>query len=270
MPLSKQEKLALIMTSAGSMRNAAALIGITHQKLGRWLREGEQGGVSQIPDHPAISAAIDNAFDIHKDITRDQARIDGTPFFAKAPVYVERRLLRKTDSEGNRILGDRVISGPTEFIRQDMRDAWITDVVKSQKFYKVNVRSLVNLQVYFGDRAIEEINWKRRRNITAKRLASIMIKQFLEREKSERGRIINAQIPFALYTQSESTMPGSEPWRVVAGVEDLLARKHSPAASEPGTKFADEYLLQLIPESYVPAPRKQRRGTPVRKGRRIK
>ena len=84
--LSKQEKLALIMTSAGSMRNAASLIGITHQKLGRWLREGEQGGVSHIPDDPAIDYAINVAFSIHKDIARDQALSDGVPFNAKAPV----------------------------------------------------------------------------------------------------------------------------------------------------------------------------------------
>lgn len=246
------------------MRNAGALIGVSHQKIGRWLREGEQGGVSHIPDDPATTAAIDLAFEIHKDLAREQAKRDGVPFNAKAPVYVERKYLHKRDEKtGEPILGDRVISGNTEFIRQELRDEWIAGAVKSKRFYKVNVRSRVNLQAYFGDRAIEEIKSGRKRNTTPKRLANIMLKSFMEREKSEKGRIVNAQIPFSFFTQSENTMPGAEPWRVVAGVEEKLAQKHSPAATGPGTRFAYEYLLQLIPANYVPAPARTRK--PARK-----
>lgn len=238
--LTLQEELALIMTSAGSMRNAAALVGVTHQKMGRWLREGEPSGVKEIPNDSATRAAIHLAFKIHSQISREQGLVDQTPFFPNVPVYTERKLLKTG------LIGDRVISGNAEFIRQSLRERWVAETVKSKRFYKVNIRSKINLKQYAQRIADEELASGRRYGITRRRLAKAIFDNFNDEHKIE-----DSITPFPLFTKSENTMPGTEPRRVVKGVEMQLAQKHSPATGDKGTRFAYEYLTQLIPANYV-------------------
>ena len=117
-----QEKLALILTSAGSQRVIANMTGASHQQIGRWLREGEEYRIDIHGNHPTnkngtikrygqipdwAANAIDTAFNIHVDISREQAHIDRVPFNATMPVYVERKPLKTG------FIGDRVISGNT-------------------------------------------------------------------------------------------------------------------------------------------------------------
>lgn len=263
--LTLQEKLALVMTSAGSMRNAAALVGVSHQKIGRWLREGElrpedqDGNIpldrhgeharfGQIPDDSATIAAINQAFEIHRQVAREQARHDKVPFNAVVPVYVERRPLRTG------FLGDRVISGNTEFIRQDMRMIWVRGMAASERFYKVNVRSIVDLKMYFDIAAGREIQSGDRQRYSRKVLAGHMMQAWVNKERREGGRIIDKAAPFPLYTRSENTMPGTDPYLAARGVEKMLQEKHSTAVGPKGTHFASEFLLQLIPADYVKSP----------------
>lgn len=274
MSLSLQEKLALVMTSAGSMRNAAALVGVTHQKLGRWLREGEAGGVREIPDDPATVGAINQAYAIHSEVTREQARHDHVPFNRAAPVYTERKPLRTG------LMGDRVISGNTEHIRGDLRQQWIRDMTATQKFYKVNVRSIVDLKMYFDIQAGKEIESGVRTRYTRKVLAGHMLQAFVNKERRERNRIIDKTMPMPLYTTSENTMPGADPYIVARGVEKMLNQKHSAAVGPKGTHFASEYLLQLIPADYVksttgfggraPTPRASRKAARAKAKRKRK
>ena len=69
--LTQQDKLALALTSAGSMRSLAKQLGITHQKVGRWLREGEPGGIKAIP--AAASQAIGKVFTHHVKLAKEVA-----------------------------------------------------------------------------------------------------------------------------------------------------------------------------------------------------
>jgi len=259
--LTSQEKLALLMTSAGSQRNAAALVGVTHQKLGRWLREGEAGGVKSIPDDAATRAAIDNAFAMHVEVSKEQARRDGVPFLASAPVYMERRYLSRPDPRtGRPVLGDRVFAEHTQFISQKLRRQWTESVVRSERFYKVNVRSTVDLRSYRGFSPETGIVDKRKRE-RQRHNAQRDLKHFLDVESRKRGRIVDKTEPFPLYTRSLPTVPGYKATDIANALESLLNEKHAPAASGPGTAFASEYLLQLFPADYAQALRRQ--GYPV-------
>lgn len=247
MALTLQEKLALALTSAGSQRALARQLGVTHQKVGRWLREGEEGGVQAIPRDFFVIAAIDEIYRDHVAVTRAQAKRQDVPFNARAPVYVERKYLSKTGKKGERILGDRVISGNTEFIRQELRAEWLAGAVESKRFYKVNVRSRINLKRYSERIAAEEIASGRRRGVSQRKLAGILLENFVAKERYDKHRIVDKTEPFNLYTPSLDMRPGTDPRNVIFGVEEILSEKHEPATGDPGTHLASEYLLQLLP-----------------------
>ena len=283
------------------MRALARELGVSHQKVGRWLREGEPQSIDAHGNIPTnkdgtpklygripedIDAQLNWVFNRHREVTKQQAIADGVPYNATVPVYTERRYLenKKTISKwfksrkalvaellakygpdwqadhqiewsevhGYRIrkVGDRVISGPTEFIRSDMRQKWVRGMVASQAFYKVNVRSIIDLKHYFDKVADDEIQSGRRRGISKRKIAYEISQAWMNKEKREHKRIIDRAEPFPLYTQSYDARPGSDPWQVAQGVEELLQEKHSPATGFHGTAFADEYLLQLLPANY--------------------
>ena len=136
MPLSSQDKLALALTSAGSMRNLAKLVGVTHQKIGRWLREGEPNGAKKIPAE--ATAAINVAFAFHKDITRQQAKKDRIPYNPHAPVFFERPTLR------NGKPGERLAAENTSYIKRELRDQIFTALHQTAQVININVRSIIN------------------------------------------------------------------------------------------------------------------------------
>lgn len=256
-----QEKLALIMTSAGSQRNAAALVGVSHQRIGRWLKEGEDGGVREIP--PEAAPLIDEAFRIHVSVAREQAKRDGVPFLSDAPVYVERKYLSRPDPRTREpVLGDRVFSGNTSYIRQSLRREWVEAAVRSQRFYKVNVRSTIDLRSYRGfnpeTQSVNKAQRKRVRDNAKRDLA-----HFLDLESRKRGRIVDATEPFPLYTRSLPAVPGYKARDIANELEKLLSEKHAPAATGKGTAFASEYLLQLFPADYAAALRRQGHHVPL-------
>lgn len=309
----RQQKLALALTSAGSQRALARQLGVSHQQVGRWLREGEHISIDAHGNIPTnkngtpklfglipewIDEHLDWAFSLHKEITREQAYADSFPYNATAPIYLERRYLSSGASEwynskraaitharryhgetwkkthalefiegvGYRVrkLGDRVISGATEFIRDDLRQKWVRGMVASEAFYKINIRSIVDLKHYFERAATDEIESGRRSNITKKRLTYEISQAWINKEYRERGRIIDRAMPFPIYTMSEDARPGNDPWQTAAAIEEMLQYKHSTATGFPGTHFADEYLLQLLPANYV---HPDNRSKPARKGR---
>lgn len=317
----RQQKLALAMTSAGSQRALARQLGVSHQQVGRWLREGDplhidadgsmpmnkNGTLKRFGGAPDwIADQLDYVFDIHREITKEQAKVDRVPYNATVPVYTERRYLSGGASQwiksrkallkhlvenygkdwqkdhqiefaegiGYRIrkVGDRVISGPTEFIREDQRKKWVAGMVASEAFYKVNVRSIIDLKHYFDRVATDELESGRRRGISKKKLSYEISQAWINKERREKAKIIDRAEPFPMYTMSQDARPGSDPFLIAQNVEDMLQQKHSPATSFPGTHFADEYLLQLLPANYVrPSRRKTLRtsaATSKRKGKR--
>ena len=241
----------MALTSAGSMRELARQLGVTHQRVGRWLREGEAGGVKSIPE--AAQDAIDTVFVQHARYVAARAKEFGIPFNKSFPVMMERKPL----ATGK--MGDRVFVENTQFIRRRVRESVFQGAVNSQKFYTGAVRSIVNLRSYFRGRAVEEIRRQKRRDITPAELARMMERSFVAKERREKGRVIDAAQPFPLYTGREGLRIQRGDPLAVQGIEKQLREKHSPATSQPDTVAADQYLFQLIPSNYVEAPQAKRR-----------
>lgn len=239
MPLSLQDKLALAMTSAGSMRNLAALVGITHQKLGRWLREE-----SPIPRE--ATKAINLAFKIHADISKEQARADGLPYDPLAPTLIQRPTL-KDGTPGERVFIDR-----TQYINPDLRDQIIGTAQQSRRFLQVSIRSNINLYSYIGTKAppgasmVQMLNRIDRDSLAA---------PFQAREEAQPG----SNLPAPLFTKYENISPGTEVRRSRTGWNKKLS-KHSRHVGEKGTALADQILLQLTPtRNATPTPTPPRR-----------
>jgi len=226
MPLSLQDKLALAMTSAGSMRNLAALVGVTHQKLGRWLRED-----SPIPREATRS--INLAFKIHSEIAQAQARVDGLPYNGLAPVLIQRPTL-KDGTPGERVFIDR-----TQYIAPQLRDDIISTAQQTRRFLQVSIRSNINLYSYIGTKAppgasmVSMLNRIDRDSLAA---------PFAAREQAQPG----SNLPAPLFTKYENISPGTETRRSRAGWSKKL-RKHEKHVGEKGTALADQILLQLTP-----------------------
>lgn len=251
MRLRLQDKLALALTSYGSMSALARDIGVSRSTVKRWLNEGrvnedessdragEPIGVRQIPDYAA--PLIDTVFAIHTDIAREQARIDKLPFNKAAPVFVERKQLRTGQK------GDRAIAENTEFIRSDLRVETIKQAAKAGVYLQASVRSRVDLKRYFKERAIEKIK-ERGWRMKPSELARSMLDAFITKEAREKNRIVEKGEPFAMFTQYENISPmRGDHLQAALGVEDKLRRKHEPAATGNNTALADAYLFQLMP-----------------------
>ena len=237
MALSSQDKLALALTSAGSMRNLAKLVGVSHQKIGRWLREGEPTGAKKIPAE--ATDAINVAFAFHKDVTKQQAKIDRFPYNPQAPVFAERPTLR------NGKPGERLAVNNTEYIKPQLRDKIFEDLQKTKQIQGISVRSQINLRSYLKAKPTDN--------------ASEVSRKFKIRSpKDERGRLTL----LGSFKKREETSPGTGfiapinitavDFRPQADIElsinniNTLLKKHSPHA----TVFADQFLIQTLPGQY--------------------
>ena len=271
--LSLQDKLALALTSAGSQRKLAALVGVSHQKIGRWLREGvpatidpetgyliKSAGVKSIPKEAA--PLIDTAFRIHISVTKDQAKADGIPFNSNFPAFAERKLLK------TRQKGDRVVIENTEFINPDLRAKVIEGAQQSKKYLQVSVRSKVNLVKYFQRGAADEIKQYDRKYETVKGLGKKILDSFLARQ----NKILPTDQIQPIYTKYENISKDSRAG-AVRGVAKKLRAKHESSA----VSLADEILFQVDnrrqtnvrakPASKAKASAKTK-GTPVKSRKR--
>jgi hypothetical protein len=235
--LTAQDKLALAMTSAGSMRNLAAVIGVTHQKIGRWLREGQPGGVKSIPSDAGTKSAINLVFQIHKDLARQQARADNLPFNAAAPVFMERKPLRTGQK------GDRVFAEHTQFLRHELRNSVVYGAHQSKQFIHVSARSTIDLYQYARSQAVIEIA-KGGSPFSVKKLAGFIADAI----EGKRKRLISEIQPHPLFTQYTAIYPGSDGRNAVRELNYKLREKHEPATTEKGTVLADQLLFQLVPQ----------------------
>lgn len=233
--LSSQEKLALIMTAVGSQRKLAEFMGISHQKLGRWLKEGQEGGVKSIPDDPFTREGIDAIFNAYKDVAKKRAKELNVPFNSSVPVYYDRPYLARPDKRtGEFIRGDRVIVRNAMHIDRDLRAKVLTHVHDTDKYLAVSVQSVVNLHAY-SNRSEQEHQNKRRSDVQKmyRREFRAMLKEGITRR--------------AIFTKLEDIRGFTDTWRVIENVDRKLRQKHEPATGDAGTKLADSYLFQLKP-----------------------
>lgn len=308
MRLSLQEKIALIYTSAGSQRNVAALIGVSHQKIGRVLRTGQEGGylpTSRVLTDPGLIAAVENAFEIHKDITKGQARADQLPYVADVPIF-SARMLHK---DGQR--GDRVEAEHLHWLPDKLRDAWIAGIHASKKYAVISAGSVISMMDY--NRAAQSLaKGKYRDDVKLSHATTFMISTILAafdqtgneaildtlppRFRTKEGlrsmgspdiaRIFlslqRLQLPVILgrvQTPYVSISEGSRVDDTIANINARLNEKHAGAVGEPGTRLADRILLQVDTRNGKDAkfrsantraskPRKARRNQKGNKSRR--
>lgn len=238
MPLSSQDKLALALTSAGSMRNLAKLVGVSHQKIGRWLREGQPDGAKKIPAD--ATAAINVAFAFHKDVTKQQAKLDRFPYNPQAPVFVERPTLR------NGKPGERLVANNTQYIKPELRDQVFEDLQKTKQIQGISVRSQINLKSYLKAKPTDNANALRRKfkyqGEKDNQGRTTLMASFERREAQSPGSGFVAPI----YTRMSDFTPRAKPIDSVRDVNSKLQEKHSPHA----TVFADQFLIQTLPGQY--------------------
>lgn len=243
MRLTRQDKLALALTSFGSVRALADAVGVSRSTMSRWLREGQDNGVREVPAY--AGDAIQTAFEIHRDITREQARIDRIPFNTRAPVYTERKTLKTTGKKG-----DRAVADHTQYIRPDLRVDTMVGATRSGKYLQASVRSTIDLKRYFKQKALELAQSRGWRTdvLRTNDLARSMLSSFITKEKREHNRIIDKSEPFPLYTQYENiSSQRKDAVEAAFGIEDKLRKKHEPAVGGKNTALAEAFLFQLMP-----------------------
>jgi hypothetical protein len=260
--LTLAEKLALIYTSAGSQRAVAALVGISHQKVGRILRTGYEGGflpTSRALSDPGLIAAVNQGLAIHSDIARSQARVHGLPFTSALPVFYERKPITVTDpvqvgtyvdketgeikpkikyvprldSKGRIVTypGDRVAALHTHWLSNRVRNSWFAFIQAAGKFYNASIGSVVNLVTYTKRADKENIGFRDDGKTRDKDSITNKIQQ----------NVVQGMI-FTKYTAFERGLPISG---ILADMYGKLNQKHSPAVGDPGTALATQILLQV-------------------------
>jgi len=258
--LSARDQLALIMTGATSLRAAARELGVSHQKLGRWLREGEPGGVKAIPKDTFTRAAIAAAYSEHADRAREHARALGAPLPPGLPaVMIERRELQ--DAEGRPYKSDRLRIQGAQYLGDDLRRRLIEGAQRSGRYAAVSVRSVVSIIDYFRAKLLAQQAAGQLRNYTPARVekeARKIARDFARQRTAQDGEFVRANM--AMFTQSEPLRPGADPELAASSVAEKLRAKHEPAThgeagALPGTVLGDLISLQLMP---APTAREQR------------
>ena len=247
-PLSSQAKLALAITSAGSQRNLAKLLGVTHQKVGRWLREGEPGGIKQIPRE--ATDIINQAFRFHKDVTKAQAKVDRLPYDPQLPIYATRPTLRSGKP------GERVLITPTEFIRPDTRNAVFESLQKSKQINAISVGSIVDIRSYLGLRAdatdaqvLRAFTIRGARDSGGRKTLMQGFKDQIARTNKKRkskGLKAGTLTQMGVYTTMTNFQPNADIGLSLRDINTKIRQKHEPHSAAP----ADQYLVQTLPGQY--------------------
>jgi hypothetical protein len=212
--LTNQEKLALAITSYGSQRALARALGVTHQKVGRWLKEGLPGGVKTIPE--PFSDPIDRVFANHVGAAAAQARADRIPFDPNLPVYFKRGDPLRNGDESKIFFAQN-----TEYIRSETRRQILRSVIATKQILKASVGSKIDVL----------------RAVSQSGLASM-------REKYDQrvGRLKSPEI-VPVFTKSIDVRGGAV--KMVDEIEKYLREKHAPSARDVGTEFL--FQLKTVP-----------------------
>ena len=255
--LTLQDKLALAYTSAGSMRKLAAALGVTHQKVGRWLREGDPGGAKSIP--PDAAKAIGKVFATHVATTKQTAKEQGLPFRAALPIYVERKPMQTGE------LGDRVFSEHTQFLKRATLDRVVKQAHKSKRYAHVSARSVVDIQSYARREARAQLERRRKEGRTSALTPTELARSIAAKFET---KLSSTPTLKPIFTQYTPIFPGSDLPSALDEFDAKLRTKHEPATGASGTRLADQLLFQLMPRPATRATQtKPRRARAARKNR---
>lgn len=242
-----QEKLALAMTSAKSMRALASEMGISHQKLGRWLREGESGGVKKIPDNVFIQAGINALFSEHKERVREANKAFALPNTSKMPIYMDRKFLDKPTPDGEYILSDRVVARNTQYIREDLRRDVIVAASETDRYIGATIQSTLDIIIYATRIVDAEIKQGKR----SKRYRAKAIKSIAASIVHSSPELMQEKELRQFFTRTEA-LAVADPQKAASAIEKLLREKHESAIGAPGTVLAKAFVFQLSAKPLTP------------------
>lgn len=276
MALSLQDQVALIYTSQGSQRAVARLLGISHQKVGRILKAGQEGGYR--PDapslrDPALQSTVARGFETHREIARRKARADGLPFNAQLPIYYARLprpvtqervdprtgeitrvpVLDPATGKPRTVPGDRVAAQNIHWLSDKVRAQWLGKTAATGKFAAASVGSMVNLAVY------------KKKGEAAQRGKGPRTEKAKASRRSIVQKIEGGQMLSPMYSKPiPLDFPAA---RINREVDKVLREKHGPATGPelPGTQLADRILLQVDTRN---APRRPAKKTGARQARK--
>lgn len=262
MKLSLRDKIALIYTSAGSLSNVGSLVGVSASKISKLLREEWQGGYSDsssIRNDKELAKAVNVAFNIHKNVLRQQAKIDDLPFSKDIPIFSARMVFRKGENKG--VPGDRVEAPHTHWISNKLRDAWLKEIYKTKKYANVSIGSIVDLRT---DQIISGKSEERRKRMAVSIAQKLLtqnryklsikqlkkIKQYLEDENyfailktvisydlvKTSGLIQTKYVPFSGQLSQANTLKE---------INLHLKEKHEPAITSKNNVLATRILFQV-------------------------
>lgn len=225
-------------------------MGITHQKLDRWLREGEaalidpstgdtlrKAGIKQIPDDLFTQQAINEIYNAHKARAKRQAKIDDIPFDENFPVFQ----FKKPREDGRP--SDRTFVIGTEYLDKITRNDVIKGLARSKKYYELVGRSIINLSQYNRQAEKRFKGWPPRTEAQQ------------EAKKAIARQIRAKETLGAIYTKRTRLGPVSptafaQPYEYIKEFNTKVAEKHEPATGEKGTALVDQLIFQLIPGNF--------------------
>lgn len=216
-----------MMTGAKSQRQLAKHVGVSHQRIGRWLsigRPDNDGNFSKVkpPVDAEILRAIDNAFAGFTNYAGKQAALDKIPFNLKIPALATRMPF----DDGKP--GGRVLIKHTAFLSDALRHRVIAHAVTSKKYVGINLRSTVKLRDYLH-----------RRDPTPWRIG----------QKAEiHGAKLKAELKSGVDLKSVFTPTSFTAFTHASVNRELdyrLRQRHEPAVGGSGTALADQILMQL-------------------------
>lgn len=240
--LSAQQALALIATGH-SQRQIAATLGVSHQKIGRWLREGQPDGVKVIPS--SIVPMLQVLLNIHAEQSFQQAQADSIPYSKDYPVFAYRPL-EVPEADGKmRPQNMRMFIDGTQFIRDDLRrkifySMWITD-----DFLKASIASVIDWLKYVQERFL---TLSEQRSMTTQHLLRDYTGGGLPHDQKVKV-LMRENIIKPIWTKSTPTYSGLYKNKIMFDqfyetIEQKLKDRHQNAAEE----YAYRYVFQIKSE----------------------
>ena len=282
MSLTLADKLALIYTSAGSQRQVAAFVGLTHQTVGRILHAGMLGrSLAYYEKRPDLVHAVEAAFEIHTDLARGVAVRHQIPFHESVPIYAERMALRRRavvvdgravfvgePAEVKRYMAGKIV------VRRDERG----EVTSAHKMKPSHVGRAVET-ILRGERVnAAHLHWisdvlrdkwiaaqQRSGRFVSASVGSVVNRRAYNNQASERAKTKRRTVEAAkysdvftaskeaavrVYTSYTPMDKRHSTAGVLADINSKLRTRHEPAIGQTGTSFADSILLQLDTRAY--------------------
>lgn len=240
------------------------MTGLSHQTVGRILHKQAQGeSLDWYSKRPQYAQAIDAGLKQHTDLARSIARKHGLPFRGELPLLARRLPLKQVgvfDQQGKQIyrgpqrdaqayiavnglqrtatirqlLGDRVIIDHAHWLRDSLRNKWLTTISKTGAYYQASVGSVVSMALY--NRQAQQRATERRKRGLSQRTDKALQGQYELKSERENKRIFTPYSPM--------NFPDA-PWLIGQSIQQTLEARHAPATGEKGTVYADQILLQL-------------------------